>query len=134
MKRLRKRLTQPDFFEDAAVGINCESGFIAFAGSEKGKPTCIGHSMEHRRRDCHPGSWSEDADNPALAKIARDKFAVCFRGDEDAEQKLDLLFEIPGAAMLGMGGRRNSRAVRNSRERQEHHTGCPMLGDAGWLG
>jgi hypothetical protein len=46
-----------------------------------------------------------------IAKVVRDKFAVCFKGDKDAEEKLDVIFEAAGVAMLGLGGRKNSKAV-----------------------
>lgn len=109
LNRLRKRLGQPDFFANAAVGINCESGFIVF--DAQGTPKLEPHSLWHRQRHVHPATWSEEADNTALAKVVRDKFAVCFKGDKDAEEKLDVIFEAAGVAMLGLGGRKNSKAV-----------------------
>jgi hypothetical protein len=60
-------LARPDFFEDAWVGINCASGFIAFDAA--GQPSLLPHDPGHRCRHVLPGRWqagSIDAEDPLL--------------------------------------------------------------------
>ncbi len=100
INELGAMLSEPAFFEGRRVGINCRSGFISF---EVGGPAkLLPHSPEHRQRHVLSGCWehgspAELTDGSLLARLLRGSF----EGDEDADQKIDLLGEIAGAAALG---------------------------------
>jgi putative DNA primase/helicase len=106
-------LADSDFFKGAAVGINCNSGFISF--STDGTPKLETHSPEHRCRHVLSGEWHESwADSTLkdvfwLFELAPNVFLLqrllegCFLGDEDVQEKQALLAEIAGAAALGHG-------------------------------
>ena len=48
-------LTQSKFFADAAHGLNCASGFVAFDAA--GNPSLHPHSPDHRCRYVLRGRW-----------------------------------------------------------------------------
>jgi hypothetical protein len=52
---MRAILAKPNFFAEAPVGINCASGFIAFA--QDGAPILSPHAPEHRCRHVLKGGW-----------------------------------------------------------------------------
>jgi putative DNA primase/helicase len=92
---------RPDFFVDAAIGINCSSGFIAFAAD--GSPQLQPHRPEHRCRHVLPGTWRADINAvtpPTNSLLARLLNGV-FQGDPDAIDKHKLLAEVAGSAALG---------------------------------
>jgi putative DNA primase/helicase len=94
---------RPNFFADAAVGINCRSGFIAFAAD--GSPQLQPHRPEHLCRHVLPGTWRADlngAEPPADSLLATLLNGV-FQDDPDAISKRKLLAEIAGSAALGYG-------------------------------
>ena len=107
-------LARSDFFNDAAVGINCSSGFISF--SPDGVPSLGKHSPEHRCRSVLKGNWYEAWTYSSLEDVFDFVFNICrnclmlqrllegvFLGDEDAREKQALLAEIAGAVALGYG-------------------------------
>ena len=102
-------LARSDFFAEAPIGINCSSGFIAFASD--GTPSVLPHQSEHRCRHVLDADLMKD-----FATIDSEHlFLVCravgllfgrllegiFLGDTDAFEKRQLLAEIAGAAALG---------------------------------
>ena len=96
-------LAAPGFFDQAAVGINCASGFVRFL--DDGTPQLEAHSPEHRCRNVLPGHWSPDIPDSAyhdslLVKLIRG----CFAGYDSAGKK-DILEEIAGATALGWSTR-----------------------------
>jgi P4 family phage/plasmid primase-like protien len=112
-------LARPNFFADAPVGINCVSGFIAFAAD--GTPSVLPHHADHRCRHVLNASFTDP-----LVLDAEDIFAlnkICggllgrlldgvFLDDPDAQEKRQLLAEIAGAAALGYGTKlRQPKAV-----------------------
>jgi len=112
-------LARPEFFAEAPVGINCASGFIAFASD--GTPTLRPHDPEHRCRHVLRGSWNSGwlADEetifvtlkPLDLLLARLLEGV-FLGDADGKEKRQLLAEIAGAAALGYGNKlRQPKAI-----------------------
>jgi phage/plasmid-associated DNA primase len=103
---LQAKLTKPDFFANAAIGFNCEAGFIAFA--EDGKPTLQPHSKDHRQRHPMRGTWTPGTN---ADQIVRDCLQTNFKGDEDAEAKIDALGEATGAAMLGKAVHKGAKAL-----------------------
>lgn len=92
-----------DFFTDAPTGINCLSGFIRFP-DDGGEPVLEKHAPEHRRRHVIHGRWPVATSDQAWAssKLAH-LLQGCFKGDEDATDKMNLLGEVAGAAVLGKG-------------------------------
>ncbi len=120
LNEMKAVLARPKFFAEAPPGINCASGFIAFAPD--GTPTVQPHSPEHRCRHVLKGRFLMEANTLDPEKI----FELCqdfgdllaqllegvFRGDPDAEEKRRLLAEIAGAAALGYGTKlREPKAV-----------------------
>jgi phage/plasmid-associated DNA primase len=112
-------LARPEFFADASVGINCASGFIAFA--QDGTPTLRPHDPEHRCRHVLKGSWTSSwaaEEEPIFILLeSLDLLLVrllegVFLGDADGVEKRKLLAEIAGAAALGYGNKlRQPKAV-----------------------
>ena len=108
---MARHLTAAEFFAAAVTGINCASGFIVFAWD--GTPTLEQHSPDHRQRHTLPGSWhpGTSAAPPDLSLLST-LFKGCFRGDPDAQQKIDLVAEVGAAAALGIATKlRNPLAV-----------------------
>jgi phage/plasmid-associated DNA primase len=102
------KLAQPDFFAKAPAGFNCETGFIEF-DEITGEPQLRKHEPHLRQRHLIPGGWhpSTSSDLSGLRALLR----VPFKDDADADQKIDLLAEILGAAMLGKAAHRGAQAV-----------------------
>lgn len=100
---LSASLSEPGFFEARPAGINCMSGFIAF---DKDGPHLSPHAPEHRQRHVVPAHWKSDspAEIPEGSLLAR-LLNGSFDGDDDADEKIDLIAEIAGAAALGHGPR-----------------------------
>jgi len=97
---MKPDIAQPDFFAEAAIGINCASGFIRF--DDQGTPTLEPHSPDHRCRHVLAGRWpitvTEDQKRHSLLYKLLDG---CFRDDPDMQEKIDLLAEVAGVAALG---------------------------------
>ena len=116
---MRAILARPNFFTEAPVGINCTSGFIAFA--QDGTPTLRPHDPEHRCRHTLKGSWTSDclaAEEEIfdalkiLGLLLARLLEGVFLGDSDAKEKRQLLAEIAGASALGYGSKlRQPKAV-----------------------
>lgn len=95
---------QRDFFAGPSIGINCASGFIVF--DEKGAPTLAEHRPEHRARHVLDGSWpKEPSEVVAKASLLAQLLQGCFKYDEDAAEKINLLGEVCGAAALAYATR-----------------------------
>jgi phage/plasmid-associated DNA primase len=99
-------LAAPEFFAEAAQGINAANCFIAF---EQGKPVSHAHSPEHRQRHTRPGHWqpgtpSEPPEGSLLAKL----LAGIFQGDPEAEHKQRFLQQIAFVAAAGYSTRLKS--------------------------
>jgi phage/plasmid-associated DNA primase len=116
---MRAILARPNFFAEAPVGINCASGFIAFA--QDGRPTLRPHDPGHRRRHALRGDWSENGTLDlgelflgfeSLGLLLPRLLRGVFLDDPDAQQKRLLLAEVAGAAALGYGSKlRQPKAV-----------------------
>jgi hypothetical protein len=101
-------LMRKGFFVEAPVGINCASGFIAFASD--GTPRLIPHHPDHRCRHVLSAFFldpitPDDEDlfrvSHALGGLLGQLLEGVFQSDADAPQKRYLLAEIAGAAALG---------------------------------
>jgi putative DNA primase/helicase len=101
LNELGAMLSRPDFFAAHRLGINCLSGFVSFG---KGGPALMPHDPEHRQRHVLQGRWEPNPSRtlPEASLLAR-LLQGCFLGDPDAEEKIELLAEIAGAAALGHG-------------------------------
>jgi P4 family phage/plasmid primase-like protien len=97
-------LRQRRFFAEAALGINCASGFITIA--QDGTRCLVPHNPDHRQRHVLAGQWprefSVELSNASLLNRLLDG---CFKDDEDRDAKIDLLAEVAGLAALGMATR-----------------------------
>jgi putative DNA primase/helicase len=95
-------LAQRNFFRDAAIGINCETGFIAFL--ENGTPELRPHDPAHRQRHTlrgHWDSWALEDPDPPPGSLLFTLLEGCFRGDDDAGSKVALIGELAGCAATG---------------------------------
>lgn len=106
---MRNLVADPDFFAEAPQGINAANGFIVFDAD--GSPFLEPHDREHRQRHCLAGSWSPENDWRA-APLLRKLLDGCFCDDADAQERVDLIGDVCGVAVLGVASRMTSpRAV-----------------------
>ncbi|EFH12952.1 DUF5906 domain-containing protein [Pseudoroseomonas cervicalis] len=104
LNEMAAMLAAPNFFVDAPAGINCASGFIEF--ERDGTPTIKPHSPEQRARHTLPGRYpAKIAPDQRAASLMTKLLQGCFKGDEDAEAKINFLGEIAGAAATGWSTR-----------------------------
>lgn len=97
------------FFDGAAVGINCASGFIRI--DAEGGVDLLPHDPDHRQRHTLTAAWAPQAydgcsdfslpEGSALHRLLEG----VFRGDPDAQEKADLLQEVAGCAVARHGTR-----------------------------
>jgi P4 family phage/plasmid primase-like protien len=96
-------LAAPDFFKDAAAGINVANGLIAFLPD--GTPELLPHRPEHRQRHVIAGKWdkwmAEEAEDPPEGSLLHGLLHGCFAGDPDIADKIRLVGELAGAAATG---------------------------------
>jgi len=114
---------QADFFAQAPVGINCETGFIQIGAD--GVPTLLPHGPRWRQRHIVRGRWPVDnieerRDSSLLAKYLRDAAGPSKHADDEARQraiadapnKIALFGEILGASATGSATRlRQPKAI-----------------------
>jgi P4 family phage/plasmid primase-like protien len=97
-------LRQRRFFAEAAVGINCASGFITIA--QDGTPCLVPHNPDHRQRHVLVGQWPREFSvEVRTASLLNRLLDGCFKDDVDKRAKIDLLAEVAGLAALGMATR-----------------------------
>jgi putative DNA primase/helicase len=96
---------RPDFFAAPPIGINCASGFIAFAAD--GTPALRPHDPDDRCRHSLPGHWdkwaAETAEDPPEGSLMHKLLTGSFAGDADANGKRKLTAELSGSSALGVG-------------------------------
>ena len=96
-------LDQPGFFDAPPIGINCRTGFVSFG--RDGIPSVAAHHPSqrqlHRLDGCWTGALVKIPETSLLGKLLQG----CFRGDADAQEKIDILAEAAGAAALGISTR-----------------------------
>ena len=102
LNEMAAMLASSEFFTNRPTGINCANGFIRF--NTDGTPMLDAHDPDHRCRHTLPGSWApgSEATIPDGSLMAH-LLGGIFKGDADADAKVDLLAEIAGAAALGYG-------------------------------
>jgi phage/plasmid-associated DNA primase len=103
MREMAAILAEPDFFKDAAAGVNVANGLITFMPD--GTPELIAHRPEHRQRHVIAGKWdkwtAEGAEDPPEGSLLHTLLNGCFVGDPDIEDKVCLVGELAGAAATG---------------------------------
>ena len=93
---------KPGFFNDGLLGVACLSGFLEFdaAGNVKLVPHHPSQPTRHIiQAECRGADW--DYYTPLLTLL----FDGSFKDDEDKDQRIDLIGELCGAALLGIGVR-----------------------------
>ena len=101
LRELSALCCNDEFFAIATKGINCASGFISF--DRQGNPSLQPHDLEHRARHMLKGHWPLDATLECAEKSLLSKLlSGCFMGDDDADQKINLVAEVAAAAALGI--------------------------------
>ncbi|WP_424138186.1 phage/plasmid primase, P4 family [Roseomonas chloroacetimidivorans] len=115
---MRALLVRTRFFAQAAIGINCATGFITF--DEAGVASIRGHHPDHRQRHMLVGAWPrkfsrEERERSLLNKLLTGCFMEEAEEEETPEQmelrredrrkKIDLLAEVAGIAALGSATR-----------------------------
>jgi P4 family phage/plasmid primase-like protien len=98
-------LADPGFFEGAAIGVNCASGFLVF--DETGRVSVLSHHPQHRARHVLTARWDPKYDSagftpPPDSMVGR-LLNGSFADDDEATLKQDVLGEAAGSAVLGHG-------------------------------
>jgi hypothetical protein len=113
-------VTEPKFFVDTPIGINCASGFIRLTDEEtlEFEP----HDRSHRCRHTLPGHWQNETEEmPPEGSLLARLLNGAFQDDYDARDKILLLAEICGSAALGYATKlRQPRAAIFKGERAEN--------------
>lgn len=96
-------LDHPGFFDIAPIGINCRNGFVTF--DAQGSPSIAAHHPSQRQLHRLDGRWTGAAVKIPETSLLGKLLHGCFRGDADAQDKIDILAEAAGAAALGISTR-----------------------------
>ena len=101
--------SKPTFFDEPAVGINCENGFLFVSLGNK-TITLTPHHELQRQRHTFATKWEQDASPVfSLADLPdgplRTLFTGCFGYDDEMQDKFSLVCEMFGAAISGIGTR-----------------------------
>lgn len=120
LNELAALLSEEGFFTEAAIGINCASGFIQFNGG--GMPSLLPHDRAHRCRHTLAGRWRPGDLQRSPSHILLNRLLQgVFQGDDDAFDKQHLLAEVCGSAALGYATKlMHPRAVILKGERAEN--------------
>ncbi len=98
VKTLEHRLNDPSFFETVAPGIPFANGFASVTSAGI---SLLPHSSTHRVRSSYPFNFESSPHPRAFIAFLNS----CFKGDGDAEAKIQLLQEFAGACMSGIATR-----------------------------
>ena len=90
----------PEFFDDAPIGLNCQSGFIRL--DSKKKPELIPHAPALRQRFCIAAEWGPDA-KVTPSPLTERYFSGIWGDGKASIEGRTLLEEILGAACAGLG-------------------------------
>jgi P4 family phage/plasmid primase-like protien len=104
LRELSVMLNEKAFFKEPAIGINCASGFIRVG--KDGQARLFPHDPKLLQRHTLSGHWQEGV--PASlpeGSLLRTLLYGAFYGDDDVQEKIDLLSEVIGIAALGSATR-----------------------------
>jgi phage/plasmid-associated DNA primase len=96
-------LDRPGFFDATPVGINCRNGFVTI--NADGVPSIEAHHPSQRQLHRLEGCWHDAPLSMPEHSLLRKLLAGCFHGDDDAQDKINVLAEAAGAAALGVSTR-----------------------------
>jgi hypothetical protein len=103
LTHLEKLHSKPGFFNNAARGVNCLSGFVEFAAD--GTPGLSIHSAGHRQRDTLQGHWDPTKrvmEIPSQSLIYTLLYGSTM-GDPEQLEKIEALLRLAGAVVTGSG-------------------------------
>ena len=86
---------EPDFFDDAPIGLNCLSGFIRI--TQDGGAVLVSHAPELKQKFCIDAAWTPDANTAPASLTERFLSGICGVGNASRQTRI-LLEEILGAA------------------------------------
>jgi len=92
---VRRAASAQGFYEDQVPGVACENGF---ATVQDGRVVVLAHNPQHRSLFGLPIRAEENATPELFLQYLRQ----CFRDDVDGEEKIKVLQEFTGAALMGM--------------------------------
>jgi P4 family phage/plasmid primase-like protien len=92
---VRRAASAQGFYEDQVPGVACENGF---ATVQDGRVVVIDHDPHHHCLFGLPIRAEENATPELFLQYLRQ----CFRDDTDCEEKIKVLQEFTGAALMGM--------------------------------
>lgn len=97
IKLAQDQIADENYFDRAPKGIAFANGFVEVTANGV---RLLEHSQEHRAMFAHPFDYKPyaEGDSPQWHAFLH----AAFLGDPDAEQKIDLIHEFTGAAMLGI--------------------------------
>ena len=100
LSELHAMCAVPEFFDDAPIGLNCQSGFIRL--DSKKKPELIPHTPALRQRFCIAAEWGPDA-KVTPSPLTERYFSGIWGDGKASIEGRTLLEEILGAACAGLG-------------------------------
>ena len=100
LSELHAMCAVPEFFDDAPIGLNCQSGFIRL--DSKKKPELIPHAAALRQRFCITAEWGPDA-KVTPSPLTERYFSGIWGDGKASIEGRTLLEEILGAACAGLG-------------------------------
>lgn len=99
MSFLTHRLRIKDFFADAKIGINLQNGFIEFMPD--GSFTLVPHRPDQKARVVLPGAYDKNFTSLPENSMLFRFFETTFKDDPEKREKIMLLQEVAGSALLG---------------------------------
>ena len=105
LKHLEKLHDSPGFFDNAARGVNCLSGFVAF--TDDGTPSLLEHSPGHLQRDTLQSHWdpTKRVVTPPPGSLIHRLLYGSTKDDPEQPEKIEALLRLAGAVVTGSGTR-----------------------------
>lgn len=103
LKCLSSILSADGFFDRVKVGVNALNGTITI--DDSGEILVVPHNSDDRFRFTIKAELRRDAHEPPAGSLLHKLLSGSFKGDDDADDKINLIGEILGAAAFGMATR-----------------------------
>ena len=105
LQHLEKLHDSPGFFNNAARGVNCLSGFVEFAPD--GTPSLLDYSPDHRQRNTLQGYWEPNrrVAAPPPGSLIHTLLYGSTKDDPEQSEKVEALLRLAGAVVTGSGTR-----------------------------